>query len=447
MKRFISEIFSSLRRREGATSVLSLSIQAGSMVLTFALNLVLARLMLLSDYGAFAYASTLIFVLGNIGAFGTPNLVLRETGAAANEIPYTRRLLRWSLKRSGVFVLIILAGFILISLQFNLFFAKEHMEEFRTPMFISMACVPLLTFLYILQAFLQGRREIFHALFSEKILKSVLFIAAAFILFLAAGKELLGFGPVALINLATFFIAVVVMFIAIRKQTAGHTTSDLSQDITSRWKKSSQTFFMFTIFSMVYLRADMLSLGFFEETHQLGVYNISSRVAEAISFPLHVIMFAIAPVIAGLFSAKDKAQLQRTVTSAVRFMFVLSAIPALIFILFGTPILNLFGEQFDAGYLPMVVLIIGHMLNIIAGPAGYILNMTGHERHAFISMAVACIANLSFNLLLIPGYGIMGAAIGMSLGMLVWNILIMYFVVSRTGIRPDIFYFSGKKNL
>jgi O-antigen/teichoic acid export membrane protein len=142
-------------------------------------------------------------------------------------------------------------------------------------------------------------------------------------------------------------------------------------------------------------------------------------------------MFGIAPVIAGLYSTHDKTKLQQTVTSAVRFMFFLSAIPAAIFILLGTPVLNYSESIFESGYTAMVILILGHMLNIIGGPAGYILNMTGHEKLAFISMAIACIANLGFNLLLIPEYGIAGAAIGMSLGMLVWNALIVYFVISR----------------
>ncbi len=195
---------------------------------------------------------------------------------------------------------------------------------------------------------------------------------------------------------------------------------------------------------MLYLRADMLCLGFFESPDQLGVYNISSRIAEAVSFPLHVIMFGISPLVAGLYSAHDKIKLQQTVTSAVRFMFMLSAVPVVIFILLGTPILHLFGEHFESGYLPMVILVLGHMLNIIAGPAGYILNMTGHERLAFISMAVACIINIGANLILIPLYGIAGAAIGMSIGMLAWNVLITYFVISKTGIRPDIFYFFRK---
>ena len=447
MKKFFSEIFFSFRKKGGTVAVTSLTMQAGSVALTLAVNLFLARNMPDSDYGAFAYASTLIFVLGNLATFGTPNLVLKETGAASEQVSYVKRLLGWAVKRSVIFLLLLLAAFIFISIQFDLFFAKHEMDEFRIPMLVSLACIPLLAFLYILQAFLQGKREIFNALFGEKILKSVFFIAAAYFFFVAAGKKPLNFDVVAVVNLASFLVAVLLMFIAVRKLTAQQATLQVQDEVMNRWKKSAQTFFMFTAFSMIYLRADMLCLGFYELPRQLGIYNVSSRVAEAISFPLHVIMFGIAPVIAGLFSANDKVQMQKTVTSAVRFMFLLSAIPAVLFIVLGTPILNLFGEQFDAGYLPMVVLIAGHMLNIIAGPAGYILNMTGHERLAFISMAIACVSNLAFNLILIPKYGIMGAAMGMSLGMLVWNALIMYFVISRTGIRPDIFYFFRKENL
>src|SRR5258706_2286968 len=442
MKKFISEIFLSFRKSHG-TAVTSLSLQVGSVGLTFITNLFLARIMLPSNYGAFAYASSLIFVLAGLGTFGTPTLIVKETGAV-KDISYIKTLLRWSASRSGIFVLLILAVFIFISLQFHLLFGAEQMREFRTPMLVSLLSIPLLSFLYICQAFLQGKGKIFSALFSEKILKSVFVLFVSGIFFFAAGKQPLGCSTVAVVNVASFFVAFFFIFLAVRRQTAGNTITDVSADAITRWKKSARTFFMFSIFSMVYLRADMLCLGFYESPEQLGVYNISSRVAEAISFPLHVIMFGIAPVVAELFSSNDKKKLQQTITSAVRFMFVLSVVPAVLFAVFGTPLLNLFGENFASGYLPMVILIIGHMVNIIAGPAGYILNMTGHERLAFIAMAVACIANLAFNLILIPGDGIAGAAIAMSLGMLVWHGLIMYFVISRTGIRPDIFYFFRK---
>ena len=210
MKEFISEIFFAFRKKGGTTAFTSLSMQLASVAFTLLINLFLARIMLPPQFGAFAYASTLIFVLGNLGTFGTPNLVLKETGAAKDSASYIKKVLDWSMKRSGIFVLLILSGFIFISLQFNLFFAEEKMREFRTPMLVSLACVPLLSFLYILQSFLQGRGKIFSALFSEKILKSVLFITVSFIIYIVMSRQPLSFTPVAVINLASFFIAVLI---------------------------------------------------------------------------------------------------------------------------------------------------------------------------------------------------------------------------------------------
>jgi O-antigen/teichoic acid export membrane protein len=61
--------------------------------------------------------------------------------------------------------------------------------------------------------------------------------------------------------------------IAVKRQTAGYVSSEVSDDVLRQWKKSAQTFFMFSIFSMIYLRADMLCLGFYESPVQLGVYK------------------------------------------------------------------------------------------------------------------------------------------------------------------------------
>src|SRR5258705_13266326 len=127
MKKFISEIFFSFRKKGGTVAITSLSMQVGSIALTFITNLFLARLMLPHDYGAFAYTSSLVFVLAGLGIFGTPNLIVKETGASS-DLSYIKKLLRWSVNRSAVFVFLVLAVFIFISLQFHLFFGAEQMK-------------------------------------------------------------------------------------------------------------------------------------------------------------------------------------------------------------------------------------------------------------------------------------------------------------------------------
>ncbi|HLG35966.1 MAG TPA: polysaccharide biosynthesis C-terminal domain-containing protein [Bacteroidia bacterium] len=447
MKKIIFEIISSLRTHDLKADAISFSMQVGAMLLNLLINLLLANIMLPADYGAFAYSTTLIFVLAGIGTFGTQNLLVREVGAglAANNLSNSKILLGWSLRRSIPFVLILISLFIFIAFQFNLFFRSQNLASYTFPMLVSLAAVPLLVIIYINQSYLQGLRKIFSALFAEKIVKPFLFLVAVTILFFSSQETLFAFNKAALINVASFLAASIILVVSVSRLNKNTAATAPEKHHVDQWTKSSMTFFLFSIVTLLYLRTDILCLGFYQSPEQIGIYNISCRVADTVSFPLHILTFGLAPMISGLFHSDDKLKLQATVTASTRLIFLLSVIPALLFIFFGTPILNLFGKHFEAGYTSFMILIFANLINALAGPAGYVLAMTGHERLAFLSMTVACLVNIAMNLVLIPLYGINGAAIAVSLAMLTWNILIVVFTVKKTGIRPDIFYLLKRK--
>jgi len=441
MKKIFFEIVSSLRSKEIKIHATSLWMQMGAVLLNLFTNLLLAKIMLPGDYGAFAYSSTLIFVLAGLGSFGTLNVLVREVSAARtqNNLSLSNNLLFWSTKRSIFFLFLTLSVFIFTSLQFNLFFGTASMAPYRYPILISLLSVPLLTHIYISQSYLQGLSKIFSAQFAEKLLKPFVFLVLAALIYFLQKNIPLSFSTVALINPLSFLIALIAIFLSVRKSIAPINSSLVERNIYNKWKKSSLTFFFFNAVTLIFLRTDMLTLGFFENTEQIGIYNISCRVADIVSFPLHIISFGLAPLISGFFLSGDKKKLQQTVTASVRIIFFLSVIPAIILFFFGDEVLNLFGKHFEAGNSTLMILIFGNMFNVIAGPAGYVLTMTGHERLAFIAMSISCVLNITLNLILIPAYGITGAAIAVSIALLAWNVLITIFTIKKTGIRPDIF--------
>ena len=66
------------------------------------------------------------------------------------------------------------------------------------------------------------------------------------------------------------------------------------------------------------------------------------------------------------------------------------------------------------------------------------LNMTGHQTQAATSLLVALVANFALGIWLIPQHGAYGAAIAMSAGICVWNVLMMCEVRRRLGFDPSI---------
>ncbi len=88
----------------------------------------------------------------------------------------------------------------------------------------------------------------------------------------------------------------------------------------------------------------------------------------------------------------------------------------------------------DIGAKVLTGLDVGQFVNVAAGSVGLILIMTGHEDDTFKGLVVATIANVILNALLIPIWGLEGAAAANAVSMIIWNILLGIRVHRRLGI-------------
>jgi len=61
--------------------------------------------------------------------------------------------------------------------------------------------------------------------------------------------------------------------------------------------------------------------------------------------------------------------------------------------------------------------------------------MTGHERQTAYGMSVAAVVNIFLNILLIPRFGMFGAAIATACSIVIWNILLWHAVRKHLGIN------------
>jgi O-antigen/teichoic acid export membrane protein len=96
--------------------------------------------------------------------------------------------------------------------------------------------------------------------------------------------------------------------------------------------------------------------------------------------------------------------------------------------------LLLFGRDFTGGQTPLTILCIGQLVNAAMGSVGYLLIMTGHGRDAAVGIAAGAGVNLLLSALLIPHWGVNGAAAASAIGLIVWNVVLAVFVWKRIGI-------------
>ena len=85
----------------------------------------------------------------------------------------------------------------------------------------------------------------------------------------------------------------------------------------------------------------------------------------------------------------------------------------------------------------MIILAVGQLLNVASGPVGTILSMSRQERFVGIGMLASVVCNILLNYLLIPQYGVNGAAIATAISVGVWNLLMIVFAKRILGINAN----------
>jgi O-antigen/teichoic acid export membrane protein len=186
---------------------------------------------------------------------------------------------------------------------------------------------------------------------------------------------------------------------------------------------------------MVAMRVDILMLGFLVESSQVGIYSVATRVAGLSLMGLAAANSIAAPLISENFSRRSTAGLQSTARRAAGLAACISLPIVAGLAVFGRPILGLFGPEFSAGYYALVILLVGQTANVLFGPVGLMMTMTGHQIPATAIFGVALVGNVILNWVLIPIAGIQGAAVATAATTAGWNIAMFVYVFRRLGVK------------
>lgn len=178
---------------------------------------------------------------------------------------------------------------------------------------------------------------------------------------------------------------------------------------------------------------DKLMLGFLASKAQLGIYDVALKVSNLGIIIIFAINSISAPKFSEFYNKGDLKGLARY-THQTTLLITLLTLPILITIYaLPAPILSLFGEPYTAGMQSLLILIFGAFINAVAGSVIILLNMTEQQRLAQRLLLVTGILNLILNGILIPFFGIEGAAIATALTTIGWNLAGVWFIYQLYG--------------
>ncbi|RFN59164.1 MATE family efflux transporter [Marixanthomonas ophiurae] len=97
-------------------------------------------------------------------------------------------------------------------------------------------------------------------------------------------------------------------------------------------------------------------------------------------------------------------------------------------------LLGLFGEEFKSGTTVLLILCSIHLISSAMGSAAIIMQMTGYQKQYHNIALVSLGFNLSLNFILIPNFGITGAAIATAFSLCFWNVSNAVFLKRKENI-------------
>jgi O-antigen/teichoic acid export membrane protein len=404
-------------------------------LLNFALTLTLAHALGAAGIGAYAYAFAWAAVLSVPSVLGLTPLVVRHVAGYKTRGEWG--LLRGLLASANRAVL--LSSAVFVTGGAIVCFAVNHSRpEFLYPTLIGLLLVPVVAVTSIRQAAMQGLGRVVLGRTPETLIAPALFLSLVVVGWLVLGRSLTASWAIAL-QVTGSFVALLVGVVFLRRVLPRRVAVEHAEYEMRSWVMSAIPLLLFSLVQAINAQIDVILLGGIDGAHDAGVYSVVARVGGLVTFVMIVVGYPLSPLIARLHTSGETVVLQRTVRRAAIFVF-LAALPVALFVIaFAAPLLRLFGSEFDAGETALVLTVIGQLVFAATGFSGTVLVMTGRESMLMRGVVVGAVVNVILNIVLIPPFGLNGAAIATVFSIATMNVCLVYYARRRAGIATTAF--------
>jgi O-antigen/teichoic acid export membrane protein len=422
------------RGQASRMSLIAFSIRVFSAFIAFVSQVLLARWMGSFEYGIFVLVWVTVVIVGNLSCFGFHTSVIRF-------IPEFREKglmpeLRGVLVTSRVFVLSASTGVAAVGMLAVWLMAGRIESYYVVPFILGLICLPMIALSDVLQGISRAHSWAFSALAPTYITRPVL------ILVFMAGALAMGYPPTAntaviatiLATYGTTIWQLIGVTASVDAQLpAGKRTVNLRG-----WFAISLPIFLVESFFFILTNADVLMVGAYMQPDDVAIYFATVKTLALVHFVYFAVKAGVAQRYAQ-FTHGDPARLAAFARETVAWTFWPSVAMALVVLLLGEPMLVLFGPGFAQGYPLLFLLVLGVVARAAVGPCESLLTMTGNQNVCAAVYAMTLVVNIGLSMLLIPHFGLWGAATATAFSMTFEAAALSYTAWRRLGIAMAIF--------
>lgn len=394
-------------------------------------NVLLARWMGVFEYGIFTYVVAWISLLQVPAMLGLNQLLARNISKFLSEEDWGMMsgLLRWANRNALVassIIAIIAAGIGSLIL--------EDSSEILPAFLLGVLCLPFVVLTGLRQAAMRGLHRVVVGQIPEAVVKPMVLVVITGLLTLLLHKVSAVVTMIA--NIAAVSCAFLLGTYLLFKNLPISIKSAKPLYNKREWTHSILPLTFIASLFIINSKVSLIILGAIKGPESVAFYNVIDKGVSFIAFLAIAVKAPLGPVVVKLYNEGNLKRLQSIVTASVRVVSLISFIITGSLIIFGRWFLLLFGPQFVQAQTALVILSVGQLINVSMGPLGMLLIMTGHESVTAKALGISALIMVALNFILIPDWGIEGAALATSIGTTIWNLVLMRNVINRLGIQP-----------
>ena len=389
-----------------------------SQIISRAIQLVifvyLARVLGKTEFGIFSFglAFSLLFMI--IADFGLSTLITRE-------ISRDKKSASKYLSNSIIIKLLLSAiAFVFAYLFLNI---AGYSEEVKTIAYIMLGFALMQSFTEINYSIFRAFERMHYDAFT-KILRMLILAGAIFYLI----KNNYGLLASSLAFLATEFIILVIAFFITYTRFI-KISFKFDYDFSRNLLKKSSFFCLSLVFASLYLYIDVVMLSKMRSTTEVGIYSAATNIIIALIFIPQMYSNSIYPVISRFYITSRKS-LQFAYEKSFKYLSIIGlGAAAGIYSLSEKIILFLYGWEYSESAVVLAILTVYLFLKFPNPMTGIILVSINKQKSRLFTQGIAAVTNIALNFILIPPYGIIGAAVATVLTEIIFTIIYYSFII------------------
>lgn len=416
-------------------SVAGFGVYAAGAGLTYAAQLVLARLAGPQAYGDYAFVFACMTMLAYLAAFGFDVSLLRFVpiyreqrawGHLRGVIRYADRCalaLGTALGLAGAAV-VVAAG------------ARLH-PQLRLTFLAGFPLLPVWALLWVRSAVVRAGGKVVAALAPDRIVRD-----GSLVLILCAAYAVLQrhvSAPFAMLATLAGSVLGLLLVTRAKRRVGGLSIAAAPQEDKRAWRRAAFPLVAMALAETAINRTGVVLLGWLAGTTEAGIYAVAFSLAFLVVLPRTALNALFAPTISALHVRGDRHALQVVIGRTALWNLLGATAIALPMALLGHFLLGWFGRDFGAALPILRILLIGQVVAAAAGSQTFLLTMTGQERSAAVLLVASTVGNVALTAALILLIGPLGAAIASTATLVASNVAMALMIWYKLGLRPGLF--------